>query len=106
MDRRGPYILTRPDGRPWFTEANDKELGKQWSAHIIACGLRPDEYAERPLPAAQLPRVLQCRILQSCPSRCEAAKTNGLYLHTLSGISSYLLYFGAIAKIRAIDGMQ
>ena len=46
-----------------------------------------------------------CRILQSCPSRCKAAKTNGLYLHTLSGISSYLLYFGAIAKIRAIDGM-
>lgn len=46
MDRRGPYILTRDDGRPWFTEGNDKELGKQWSAHMVACGLRPVGYAE------------------------------------------------------------
>ena len=46
MDRRGPYILTRDDGRPWFTEGNDKELGKQWSAHMVACGLRPEGYAE------------------------------------------------------------
>ncbi len=46
MDRRGPYILTRDDGRPWFTEGNDKELGKQWSAHMVACGLRPEGYGE------------------------------------------------------------
>lgn len=46
MDRRGPYILTRDDGRPWFTEGNDKEMGKQWSAHMVACGLRPEGYAE------------------------------------------------------------
>ncbi|WP_299364782.1 hypothetical protein [uncultured Paracoccus sp.] len=46
MDRHGPYILTRDDGRPWFTEGNDKELGKQWSAHMVACGLRPEGYAE------------------------------------------------------------
>lgn len=46
MERRGPYILTRDDGRPWFTDGNDKELGKQWSAHMVACGLRPEGYAE------------------------------------------------------------
>lgn len=46
MDRHGPYILTRDDGRPWFTEGNDKELGKQWSVHMVACGLRPEGYAE------------------------------------------------------------
>ncbi|SFH63188.1 Phage integrase family protein [Paracoccus aminovorans] len=48
MNRVGPYILTRPDGRPWFTEANDKELGKRWSAHMVACGLRPEGYADLP----------------------------------------------------------
>lgn len=46
MERHGPYILTRDDGRAWFTEANDKELGKQWSAHMVACGLRPEGFAE------------------------------------------------------------
>lgn len=46
MERRGPYILTRADCRPWFTEKNDKELGKQWSAHMVACDLRPDGYGE------------------------------------------------------------
>lgn len=34
MGRAGPYILNRPDGRPWFTDGNDKEPGKQWSAHM------------------------------------------------------------------------
>lgn len=48
MDRRGPYILTRADGRPWFTPANDKELGKQWAAHMERCGLRPSHYSDLP----------------------------------------------------------
>ncbi len=51
MDRRGPHILTRDDSRPWFTEGNDKELGKQWSAHMVACGLRPEGYSELPKAA-------------------------------------------------------
>lgn len=57
MSRAGPYILTRPDGRPWFTEGNDKEPGKQWSAHMVACGLRPEGYAE--LPKAQKAEYLR-----------------------------------------------
>lgn len=48
MNRAGPYILTRADGRPWFTEGNDKELGKQWSDQMVACGLRPEDYADLP----------------------------------------------------------
>ncbi|MDW4551496.1 tyrosine-type recombinase/integrase [Defluviimonas sp. D31] len=39
--RQGPYILTRADGRPWFTEGSDKELGKQWRVHIIEAGFYP-----------------------------------------------------------------
>lgn len=46
MPRPGKNILTRADGRPWFTDANDKTLSKEWSAHMIACGLRPKNYAE------------------------------------------------------------
>lgn len=46
MNRRGPYILTREDGRPWFTDKDDKAMGKDWSAHMIACGLRPANYSE------------------------------------------------------------
>ncbi|WP_420023350.1 tyrosine-type recombinase/integrase [Cereibacter azotoformans] len=36
--RQGPYILTRVDGRPWFTEGSDKELSKQWRTHMQAAG--------------------------------------------------------------------
>lgn len=39
MDRRGPFILTRSDGRPWFTEKDDKALGKAWGAHMKVSGL-------------------------------------------------------------------
>lgn len=45
MPRLGKNILTRADGRPWFTDANDKALSKAWSAHMIVCGLRPQNYA-------------------------------------------------------------
>ncbi|MDO5648110.1 tyrosine-type recombinase/integrase [Paracoccus sp. (in: a-proteobacteria)] len=45
MPRQGENVLTRADGRPWFTDANDKALSKEWSAHMIACGLRPQNYA-------------------------------------------------------------
>lgn len=46
IERRGPYILTRENGRPWFTEKDDKAMGKDWSAHMIASGLRPANYSE------------------------------------------------------------
>jgi hypothetical protein len=35
------------NGRPWHTEKNDKELGKEWRAHMRACGLYAKEAAER-----------------------------------------------------------
>ncbi|WP_118133723.1 tyrosine-type recombinase/integrase [Oceanicella sp. SM1341] len=39
MPKRGPFILTRPDGRPWFTEKNDKALSKAWREHARAAGI-------------------------------------------------------------------
>ena len=45
--RVGPFILTRPDGRPWFTERDDKALGKAWTAHMKACGLYDVDKSER-----------------------------------------------------------
>ena len=37
--RCGPYILTRPDGRPWFTDRNDKALSKAWREHARSIGI-------------------------------------------------------------------
>lgn len=42
-----PYILSRADGRPWFTDKNDKELGKAFRAHMKTAGLYPDDPGER-----------------------------------------------------------
>jgi len=39
MVRRGPFILARADGRPWFTEKDDKALGKAWREHAKAAGI-------------------------------------------------------------------
>jgi integrase len=39
MERRGPFILTRADGRPWFTEKNDKALSKAWREHARTVGI-------------------------------------------------------------------
>jgi integrase len=46
MPRRGPFILTREDGRPWHTASNDKELGKAWRRHMEAAGFYPKPFAE------------------------------------------------------------
>lgn len=40
MARRGPFILTRADGRPWFTENNDKALSKAWREHAHSAGIK------------------------------------------------------------------
>lgn len=39
MRRRGPFILTRPDGRPWFTENNDTALSTAWREQTRAVGI-------------------------------------------------------------------
>jgi len=46
MDRRGPFILTRPDGRPWFTEKDDKALGKAWHARMKESGIYSKDWEE------------------------------------------------------------
>ncbi len=45
--KRGPFILTRANGTPWHTAKNDKELGKQWREHMVACGLYSDNVSTR-----------------------------------------------------------
>jgi integrase len=76
MGRAGPYILTRADGRPWFTEGNDKELGKQWSAHMVACGLRPEGYAE--LPKAKKAEYLRFNDVRGTAVTLLAEAENGI----------------------------
>ncbi|MFD1703354.1 tyrosine-type recombinase/integrase [Methylopila henanensis] len=45
--KAGPFILTRPDGRPWHTEKDDKALGKAWTARMKDAELYPEKRAER-----------------------------------------------------------
>ena len=47
IPRQCPYILARADGRPWFTARNDKELSKQWTAHMKRCGLYSTDHSDR-----------------------------------------------------------
>ena len=47
IPRMGPFILTRADGRPWFTDQDDKALSKAWAAHMRTAGLWRDDPAER-----------------------------------------------------------
>lgn len=44
--RQCPYILARTDGRPWFTEKDDKALSKAWGARMEAAGFYPKAFAE------------------------------------------------------------
>jgi hypothetical protein len=42
--KRGPYILTRADGRPWHTAKNDKAMGKAWRKVMKAAGMYRADY--------------------------------------------------------------
>lgn len=44
--RQCPYILAREDGRPWFTERDDKALAKAWRARMDAAGFYPKPFEE------------------------------------------------------------
>ena len=44
--RTCPFILARPDGRPWFTEKDDKQLAKAWRAQMEAAGFYPTPLAQ------------------------------------------------------------
>lgn len=39
--RVGPFILTRPDGRPWHTDKDDKALAKEWHRRMESAGFYP-----------------------------------------------------------------
>lgn len=44
--RTSPYILTRADGRPWFSDKDDKQLAKAWRTHMEAAGFYPKPFDE------------------------------------------------------------
>lgn len=41
-----PFILARADGRPWFTEKDDKALAKAWRARMEAAGFYPKPFED------------------------------------------------------------
>lgn len=46
MERRGPFILTREDGRPWHTAKDDKALSKAFHTHARAYGVGALEFRD------------------------------------------------------------
>ena len=94
MPRPGKNILTRANGRPWFTDANDKTLSKEWSAHIIACGLRPKNYAE--LTQQEKSRFLRFNDLRGtsvtllAEAGCEVPQIASITGHTLQSATRIL----------------
>lgn len=46
MPQRGPFILTREDGRPWHTERDDKALSKAFHAHARGVGIEALEFRD------------------------------------------------------------
>lgn len=40
--QKGPFILTRADGRPWHTEKDDKALAKAWRGRMEVAGFFPN----------------------------------------------------------------
>lgn len=42
--RVGPYILVRPNDRPWFTAKSNKELGSAWRERMTAVKMYRDDY--------------------------------------------------------------
>jgi integrase len=44
--RQCPFILARADGRPWFTDNDDKALSKAWRARMKTAGFYPKPLRE------------------------------------------------------------
>lgn len=44
--RQCPFILARTDGRPWFTERDDKALAKAWHTRMVTAGFYPKPFDE------------------------------------------------------------
>ncbi|WP_181817324.1 tyrosine-type recombinase/integrase [Paracoccus pantotrophus] len=106
MPRQGENILARADGRPWFTDANDKALSKEWSAHMIACGLRPQNYAT--LTQQEKSRFLRFNDLRGtavtllAEAGCEVPQIASITGHTLQSatriLEKYLAMTPALSK--------
>ena len=105
MPRTGPYILTRADGRPWFTDGNDKALSKAWAAHMRAAGLWRADPAER----LQLRDLRGTTVTLLFEAGAELGQICAITGHTLKSAASILDRYrkrtraAAVAAIRAFE---
>ncbi len=105
MSRTGPYILTRADGRPWFTEQDDKALSKAWAAHMRAAGLWRVDPSER----LQLRDLRGTTVTLLFEAGAELGQICAITGHTLKSAASILDRYrkrtraAAVAAIRAFE---
>lgn len=95
--KRGPYILTRADGRPWFTEQNDKELGKAFRKHMKDAGL----YAADPKERLHFNDIRGTAVTLLAEAGCEVPEIVAITGHTLK--SAYQILEKYLARTRSLS---
>ncbi len=103
MPRSGPYILTRADGRPWFTDGNDKALSKAWAAHMKVAGLWRADPAER-LQLRDLRGTTVTLLFEA--EGCEIGHICAITGHTLKSAHSILERYRKRTKAAAVAAMR
>ncbi len=102
MPRTGPYVLTQADGRPWFTEGDDKALSKAWAAHMRAAGLYREDPAER-LQLRDLRGTTMTLLFEAGAGIGQVAAITG---HTLKSAASILERYRKRTRAAAVTAMK
>lgn len=92
-----PFILARDDGTPWHTAKNDKELGKRWREHMVACGLYIDDAKTR-LRFNDLRGTAVTLLAEAGATVPQIASITG---HTLESVTRILVKY--LARTRALS---
>lgn len=92
--KAGPYILARADGRPWFTEKNDKELGKAFREHMKDAGL----YYADPKERLHFNDLRGTAVTLLAEAGCTVQETVAITGHTLESANKILEKYLARTK--------
>lgn len=95
--KEGPFILTRDNGKPWHTAKNDKELGKQWREHTVACGL----YTEDPKTRLRFNDLRGTAVTLLSVAGATVPQIASITGHTLESVTRILERY--LARTRALS---
>jgi integrase len=95
MERRGQCILSRPDGRPWYTKGDDKALSKAFHAHADISGIEGLKFHD----------LRGTAVVLMCAAGLEIPQVAAITGHTLRSASDILERYGATNKAVARAGI-